>query len=116
MLKSSAPLVGISNGSAWRKQGLFYRKSIQLSDVERVMALKRDMLTGEEVYVAFTVGGKIKFFVSEFDCGYQDFIDALPTYFPYIRNISEMDYRDTFEAVDFLLWPCATQASTTIGS
>ena len=103
-LKPRDPLIGIAGGSAYSKAGLFYRKSVALDTVDRIVALKRDRLTLEEVFVAFIVAGKITFWVSECDRGYKEFLAALPEHFRGIRDINDMKHGEVFEAVDFELW------------
>lgn len=99
-----APIVALQGDLLTRRSGLFYRKSVRLPDVRRVVATIRDAVTHEETMVGFFDGTTEGVWISEFDRNFADVMKVLPTALPGMSSLDGFASGKPFDREQVTLW------------
>jgi hypothetical protein len=104
LLSLKKTLVYIDNDRLTRRGGLFFRKTIELSNVFEIDCISRDALTHDELVVNFLTNGGEVFYISEFDIGFIDVINDLYSMFHGLINIEDLKFNGAFSLSSSVLW------------
>lgn len=104
LTRLTTPSALIKNGFLIRKLGLFYRESIRLKDIARVIAINKDAFTHDETVIYFEDCMKSKVYLSEFDRGYDAVIKQLGDLLPGFQTPPPILVKKPFEKTRLVLW------------
>ncbi|MDQ3511674.1 MAG: hypothetical protein M3414_08350 [Pseudomonadota bacterium] len=98
------PKAAIEDEIVVRRAGLFYRKKIKLTDIERVVAVVKDAVTHEEIAVGFFDKARDRVWLSEFDTNFADVMRQLGTALPGFIPPNGLAGGEPFGKTQKILW------------
>lgn len=102
--KLLSPIAEFDGEAVVRRSGLFYRRRISLTNIERVVAVLKDAVTHEEITVVFFDEAGEKLWLSEFDKGFSIVMRRLEESLPGFLSPMDLVARKPFAGARVILW------------
>lgn len=98
------PSLSLCDGALIKRESLFRRQKMLISSIAKIVAINRDALTHDEVFIAFIDASGEQLIVSEFDKSFKSTIDSIYEHFVGMRPWRGIERDVPFELRSLVLW------------
>jgi hypothetical protein len=98
------PTIELTEDVLVRRAGIFYNKRMPLAKVQRVVAVLKDAVTHDNLWVGVLDRDGNEVWFSEFDGGFAQAVSALQEKLPRFESMAELEGSAPFSGASKVLW------------